>query len=48
VEIDSLDHCICPHGVGPGRDPSLFSFEFIMRKPQQNIALRFSDPRFDV
>jgi hypothetical protein len=33
VEIDSLDHCVCPHGTVLDRDPSLFSFEFVLRKP---------------
>jgi hypothetical protein len=48
VEIDSLDHCVCPHGAVLDRDLSLFSFEFVLRNPQQDpISLGFSDLLFD-
>jgi hypothetical protein len=48
VEIDCMDHCVRPHGAVLGRDPSWFSFEFVLRKPQQIYnSLGFSDLHFD-
>jgi hypothetical protein len=44
-EVDSLDHCICPHSTVIGRDPSWVLFEFILRKPH---PFRISDLRFDL
>jgi hypothetical protein len=47
-EIDSLDHCAHLYCVVLGRDPTLFPFEFVLRKPQQNpITLGIIDLHID-